>query len=323
MNNDFRHFNIEENQKIIALAPMAGFTDSAFRQICRKNGADLVYSEMVSARGTVEDQKFTDGGKSLGFSRFLDAERPILVQIFGNEPVIMAEAAKIICEKYNPEGIDINMGCPARKVVANDYGSSLLKDPQLAAEIVRQVKASIGDRILSVKTRLGWENNNEILTFAPKMEAAGADMIAIHGRTRKQEFSGEVDWEMIGQVKKLLKIPVLANGGIKNWQDIDRCLEISGADGVLIGQAAVGRPWIFDEYKQQKSIELSFEETCEIAFEHIELYHNYSKFFNELKKHLLAYFKGFPNCSELRRDIAMSESFEEFKEVLEGFRAKI
>lgn len=310
---------LDFSKKIIGLAPMAGYTNSAFRLMCIKYGADLVYSEMVSARGIVEDQKFADGGKSLALAKFIDKERPIFVQIFGNEPEIMAEAAKIICDKYDPDGIDINMGCPARKVIANDYGSSLMKEPELAMCIVKSVKAVIGDRYLSVKTRLGWDNNEEILKFAPMMESAGSDLIAIHGRTKQEAFSGEADWEMIGRVKKLVNIPVFANGGIKSWLDIDKCLSKSDADGVLIGQGAIGRPWIFKEYKNRQTLNYDFSELSKIAYEHARMHNEFDDNYDELKKHLLSYFKGFPNCSELRRDIAYSKNFNEFSNVLEKY----
>lgn len=309
---------LSKENRIIGLSPMAGFTDSSFRSICREFGADLVYTEMVSARGLTEEMKSKGDGKSLQLVRFNEVERPVLVQIFGNEPGIMGEAAKIICEKFNTDGIDINMGCPARKVIANDYGSSLLKEPELAAEIVRQVKNVVGERKLTVKTRLGWDNEEQILDFAPMMEKAGADMIAIHARTKAQGFSGEPNYEKISEVKKLVKIPVLANGGIKNWQDIDKCLEISKADGVLIGQAAIGRPWIFHEYKEQRTINFEIEKVFEIAWHHYSRFMKYSSNFNEIKKHLVGYFKGFPNASELRRQICLAESREELEGVLRG-----
>lgn len=313
---------IDFNKKLVCLAPMAGFTDRVFRQICRENGADLVYTEMVSARGVVENekiaQKYSRVNKSLKLAEFSDKERPIIIQIFGNEPEFMAEAAKIICDKLDPEGIDINMGCPARKVIANEYGSSLLKEPELAAEITQSVKKVIGDRVLSVKTRLGWDNKDEILKFAPIIEAAGADMIAIHGRTKQQGFLGESDWEMIGRVKDVLQIPVLANGGIRNWQDVNRCLDISRADGVLIGQAAIGKPWIFQEIKNNKEIDYDMQKISYYAKRHLDLYRLYFNNFNEIKKHLVAYYKGFDNCSDFRRKIVLCESFEECEEILKA-----
>jgi tRNA-dihydrouridine synthase B len=306
-------------KKIIGLAPMAGFTDSPFRILCKKYGADLVYSEMISARGVLEEWKNAGkkDPKSLQLARFQEIERPIMIQLFGNEAEIIAEAAKILVEKCNPEGIDINMGCPARKVIANDYGSSLLKDPELAFEVVKNVKKVVPNKIVSVKTRLGWENKEEILEFAQGLENAGVDFLAIHGRTKIQGFSGEADWEMIGKVKEKVKIPILANGGINNFEDGIECLKVSGADGILIGQGVLGHPWIFEEINCGKLQLKEFADTAQIAREHIILARDY--YFIELRKHLLHYFKSFPNSAQFREKICKCNDISDFDKIVREF----
>lgn len=298
------------SQKIYGLAPMAGYTDSPFRAICKDFGADLVYSEMISARGIVEDHKRYKT-KSLSLANFSQDERPIFIQIFGNEPQIMAEASQIICDLHDPNGIDINMGCPARKIIGNNYGASLMLDKQLASDIVKAVKPVIGNRILSVKTRLGWEDKNEIFDFAKKLEESGLDLIAVHCRTKQQGFSGKPDWSKAAELKRKLSIPVLVNGGISSWRDAVKCVEQTSADGVLIGQAALGRPWIFKEIKHSRDIVFDLKVICDVCLKQIDLFVNCRKNFPEIKKQILCYFRGIDNSHELRRSVASSQNVGE------------
>jgi tRNA-dihydrouridine synthase B len=318
----------KKEKPIIGLAPMAGYTDSAFRQVCKKFGADLVYTEMVAAQGIVYDwKKYQKDGtqklKNLAVAKFDKTEQPIIIQIFGKDPQIMAEAAKILVDLFDPDGIDINMGCPARKVVSSFHGASLMCDPELAAEIVKATKRAIGDKILSVKTRLGWEDKNEILKFAPIIEKAGADFITIHGRTKMQGFLGEPDWAQIGKVKKLLKIPVIANGGVKDHISAEKCLKTTGADGILIGLASLGRPWIFKEIKKNKKIDLSFDEISKIAKKHIQLNQKQNKTFISLRTDLLNYFKGYKNCSKLRSSICHLENINQYNKLISEFKCDL
>lgn len=308
-----------KKQKIIGLAPMAGYTDSPFRQLCKEYGADLVYTEMISALGLIYEQKSKKKDrklKSLELSKFEELERPIFVQIFGREPKMMAEAAKIIINEFNPDGIDINMGCPARKVVASFNGSSLMREPKLAGEIVKEVRNAIGDKILSVKTRLGWDNKNDIFEFAKIIEKSGADILAIHCRTKAQGFSGDVDWGIIKDLKKIITIPILINGGVKDWKTAEKCLELSNADGILIGQASLGKPWIFNEIKSKKDMDLSLDEVKDIVLNQINLHKGD---FTELRKHLIFYFKGFKNSAKIRTAICTCKTKEEFLNILNTF----
>lgn len=298
---------------------MAGFTDKPFRQLVKSFGCDLVYTEMISARGVFEDYKENGFSKSLKLAEFEDAERPILVQIFGREPKIMAEAAKIICNKFDPDGIDINMGCPAPKIVKNSYGSVLMNEPELAGQIVKVVKRASGNRLVTVKTRLGWKDSKGVGDFILTLEDAGADLIALHCRTKMQGFSGDPDWDAVRQIKKNIKIPILVNGGIKKWQDVDKCLSASDGDGVLIGQASLGRPWIFQEIREARSITLSYDEITKICLQHVCLHRENCGNFVELKKHLLHYYKGIANCAKVREKICQCNDVKEFLSIVGTF----
>ena len=224
---------------------MADYTDQPFSILCRETaGKDFViFREMVSAEAIVRGN-----AKTLKMCEIDQRERPVIIQIFGDKPETMARAAKIIDDKFKPDGIDINMGCPVPKIAQKSKaGSALMKYPDLAVEIIQAINNEKLKCPLSVKTRLGWSDVNDILEFAPRLEQAGIDAITIHGRTKMQGYAGTADWNKIAEVKKILKIPVIANGDIKSAEDIARCLEITGADGVMIGRGALGNPWIFKE----------------------------------------------------------------------------
>lgn len=302
---------------ILALAPMAGITDSGFRLLCRELGADLVYSEMISADGLVY------GKKSWDLAKFDNQERPIVLQLFGKKPEIMAKAAALLCAKLKPEVIDLNMGCPAKKVIHSEHGAMMLKNQPLALEIVRQVKKAVGKKTLvSVKTRLGWDKKTDILTFAPKLEKAGMDFLCLHGRTYVQGFTGEVDYQMIKKVKAKLKVPVLANGGIKTPEDAARVLRITGVDGAAIGMGAWGHPWLFKEIKEYLAggeyQELSWKEIKKIIYRQatLALKNKGQHGLVELRKHLCWYVKGQKNAAELRQKLVRVETIVEIKRIL-------
>lgn len=290
---------------------MADMTDGPFCHICREvAGSDFViFREMVSAEAIVRGNE-----KTLRMCEFDQSERPIILQIFGGDPATMARAVKIIVEKFQPDGIDINMGCPVPKIAGKSKaGASLMKDHERAVEIVRAVKAQNLNIPVSVKTRLGWSREDEILEFAPKLQAAGADLITIHGRTKTQGYAGNANWEMIGRVKKLVSVPVIANGDITTGEDIKKCLEITDADGVMIGRAALGNPWLLrgEEF-------VSMSDRVKIVLRHARLHvaHYGPKSMTTFRKHLLCYFKGLPGMKTLKTALVKVETVEQLEKIL-------
>jgi len=300
-----------KNKKpILALAPMADYTDSPFSVMCKKGGADLIYREMVSADALVHNSE-----KTLAMADFDKLERPIILQIFGSEPGIMARAASILEKKYKPDGIDINMGCPARKIVSDFNGASLMKDSKRAVAIIKAVKKVI-KAPLSVKTRLGWDKESEILKFAPIIERAGIEALSIHGRTKHQGYSGQANWDMIGRVKKKLKIPVLVNGDIVDVASFYRAMVVTNADGALIARGALGKPWIFNNIKNgndevPKNIKKIILDHAKL---HIKEYGD--RGIITLRKHLINYVKGMPDAKALREKLVKVESLKELESIL-------
>lgn len=224
------------------LAPMAGATDRAFRQICREHGAALSVSEMVSARALLYKNEKTN--------RLLlsaENEKPFSVQIFGHEPECMAQGAVLAQQISGCDIIDINMGCPAPKIVNNGDGSALMKNPALAGEIVAAVKAAVSVPV-TVKFRLGWDEKSiNCIEFAKIVQQAGADAICIHGRTRSQQYSGHADWNLIKAIRQQASVPVIANGDVFTPEDAVRILKDTGAEGAMIGRGSLGNPWLFEQ----------------------------------------------------------------------------
>ena len=228
---------------MLYLAPMAGVTDWAFRTVCAGLGADITVTEMVSSRALVYQDK-----KSAALLRKNPGSR-CGAQIFGNDPEVMARGAALAVEISGCDFIDLNMGCPMAKVVGNGDGSALMKDIPLAARIVEAVVKAV-EVPVTVKCRLGWDKGSvNVLELSRAVEAAGASAIAIHGRTKTMLYSGRADWDTIGLVKQELSIPVIANGDIMSGEEAARCLKRTGADGLMIGRAAFGDPWIFEEIR--------------------------------------------------------------------------
>ena len=232
--------NVTINGKL-ALAPMAGVTDLAFRHICREHGAALTVTEMVSAKALCYKDKKTPRLLELGAD-----EHPAAAQIFGHEPDTMAEGAKLALEKSGCDIIDINMGCPAPKIVNNGDGSALMKDPELASKVIAAVVNAV-DVPVTVKFRKGWDEKSvNCVEFAKMAEQSGAAAITLHGRTRSQQYSGTADWDVIREVKQAVCIPVFANGDVAEPEDAVRILAHTGADGVMIGRGSLGEPWLFE-----------------------------------------------------------------------------
>lgn len=298
-------------QPILALAPMADMTDGPFCRVCRKVAGKnfVIFREMISAEALVRGNE-----KSLRRCAFETSERPIVLQIFGGDPKTVAAAAAIIVKKFHPDGIDVNMGCPVPKIAGKGRaGACLMKDAPRAEKIVRALKGAGLGVPVSVKTRLGWNNSRDILDFAPRLEAAGADALTVHGRTRAQGYAGAADWAMIKEIKQRVSIPVLANGDIKTKADIKRCLEITCADGVMIGRGALGNPWIFKDGKR------TVGEIKKIALWHARAHvrHYGAAGIVTFRKHLPWYFKGVLNIKEVRNELVRIKSLSELKKLLQ------
>lgn len=276
---------------IVALSPMADMTDLPFCLICKKYGAPIMFREMVSSEAIVRMNP-----KTLEMARLDDRERPVIQQIFGSDPAVMAESARIIEEKFHPDGIDINMGCPVYNLVSNFNGAFLIKEPERATAIIKATRAAVTVPV-SVKTRLGWKNDTDILEFVKVLENAGASLISIHGRTKEQGYSGTANWDRIGEAKRHTSIPVLVNGDITTPELANEALRRSGADGVLIGRGALGNPWIFQEIlKSQEHKNISkpgLNERIAVARGHALLHvRRYGeRGLVKFRKHLAYYFK--------------------------------
>ena len=315
---------LKAEKPIVALAPMADMTDSAFCRVVRKiNGTGpVIFREMVSAEALVRGNR-----KTLEMCRFDPAERPIVQQIFGGDPAVMAEAVRIVDGAFSPDAFDVNMGCPVHKLTCNFNGASLMRDPDKAAAIVRAMKAATA-RPVSVKTRLGWSRPDEVLAFAPVLAAAGADLITVHGRTREQGYAGRADWAMIGRVKKAVGVPVLGNGDIDSGAAAGRALEISGCDGVMIGRGALGRPWIFREvaaaFRGETCPPPDAAELAAIVREHARLHaaaHDADAPLVTFRKHLAWYFRGLPGAKAVRERMVRVSTLADLDALLDEFLA--
>ena len=300
----------------ILLAPMAGITNLPFRVICEKFNPGLVYTEMVSSKGLFYDDKKTE--KLLNMK---NEKRPVAVQIFGNDIEAMAYSAKKVSKIANL--IDINMGCPAPKVVKNGDGSKLMLDIELSRKIIQAVVENSSVPV-TVKIRKGWDKEHiNCIEFAKMAEQAGACAITIHGRTRDEFYSGTADWEIIKKLKQEVSIPVIGNGDIKSPQDALKMFEYAGVDGIMIGRAAIGNPWIFmqiQEYLQNgKIIEISNEKRLRIILEHIELQVEElgeNTGIKEMRKHMTYYLKGLKDASAIRQKINTIETQKELVECI-------
>ncbi len=328
--------NIEFEPQPLFLAPMEDVTDIGFRKLCKRFGASMVYTEFVSAEALVRSVKSTVNKLTIA-----DEERPVGIQIYGRDVPQMVEAARIVESEAHPDVIDLNFGCPVKKVAGKGAGAGMLQKPELLLEITREVVKAVSTPV-TVKTRLGWNQEQLIITtLAEQLQDCGIQALTIHGRTRSQMYTGQADWTLIGEVKRnpRIRIPIIGNGDITTPEEARRAFEQYGVDAVMIGRATFGRPWIFKEIRDSLSptgagvlslddkIDI-LKEQLQINVEHIRAERGDDDPRNELRailhtrRHLAAspIFKGIPNFRQMRIQMLRAETVSELNGLLEQCR---
>ena len=326
--------NIDLGYRPAFLAPMEDVTDIGFRLLCRKLGAAMVYSEFVSCDALVRMVN-----KSLKKLEVCDEERPVAIQIYGKDPVAMADAARIVVDQAHPDVLDINFGCPVKKIAGKGAGAGLLKDPPKMLEITRAVVNAVGSEVpVTVKTRLGWDKENMIIVdLAEQLQDCGISALTIHGRTRSQMYTDQADWALIGEVKRnpRMKIPIIGNGDITSGERALEAFERYGVDAIMVGRATFGRPWIFTEIlekthpdKTEKIIPADglLDWKMDILKEQIETSVARLGEFSgvrHVRRHLAnsPLFKGIPDFRQTRIRMLRAETVEELFEIMEQTRS--
>jgi len=296
------------------LAPMAGVTDSAFRQICKSFGADVVYSEMASATALVYESK-----KTLEMLEFAKIERPYVVQLFGGQPEHFAKAAQIITKKIKPDGLDINFGCPVKKVQKQGAGATLMADLKLSKKVIEAVIDN-ANLPVSIKCRASVPGKDgrpvSVLDFLDAIKDLDVKAIMIHGRTMAQGHSGVVDSKIIKEARKYFKGVIIANGGVKDFSSAEGLLKKTDADGIGIGQGAMGKPWIFKQFPIS-NFQFPIKEIYKIALKHAKLAYKLKgkQGILEMRKHLCWYVAGLPGATELRRELVKVEAIKDIEKI--------
>ncbi len=309
----------------LALAPMAGITAHPFRLLVKEQGCPLVYSEMISAKGLLYNNR-----RHHDLLYYTEEERPIGFQLFGSQPQILAQAA-VMLENRGADFIDLNLGCPTPKITRNGEGGALMRNPELCSEIFKAVVGAVSCPV-TVKLRKGW-NEAEVnaVEIACRAEKAGLSAVTVHGRTVDQGYSGYADWAIIRQVKACLSIPVIGNGDINSPQKAQEILNYSGCDGLMIGRAARGNPWIFSQVlallkNNKQPVPPSLEQVVNMALKHLSLLCIIKKepvAVREMRQHAAWYIKGFPGAASVRQELIQASSYEAMEGILRGYcRAK-
>jgi len=318
--------NISLPEYPLFLAPMEDITDPSFRMVCKNLGADVMYTEFISSDGLIRD-----GQKSVKKLDIYDYERPIGIQLYGHLVDAMVEAA-LIAQEANPELIDINFGCPVRKIATRGAGAGMLRNIPLMIEMTQAIVKAVNLPV-TVKTRLGWDDDSKnIVEIAEQLQDTGIQGLTIHGRTRAQLYKGSADWTLIGEVKNnpRMKIPIIGNGDIDGPVKAKEMFDRYGVDGIMIGRATVGRPWIFRDikhYLQTGEIlpEPSINEKADIALLHLEKsleFKEGKRAIFEMRRHLSNYFKGLPHFKETRLKLLTAVEVDEIKAIIEDIRVK-
>lgn len=319
-----RHIDLGEYP--VLLAPMEDVTDPAFRLLCKEFGADMVYTEFVSA-----DALIRSVGKTMQKLNISESERPVAIQIYGKDVDTMVEAAKIV-EQANPDILDLNFGCPVKRVAGKGAGSGMLQNIPLMLDITKAVVNAVNIPV-TVKTRLGWDNDHKIIVdLAEQLQDCGIEALTVHGRTRAQMYTGEADWTLIGEIKKnpRISLPIIGNGDITTPERAKECFEKYGVDAIMIGRGSFGRPWIFKEVKHYlkygKEIEpLSFDWKLKVLHRQID---ESIKLLDErrgilhVRRHLASspLFKGIPNFKETRISMLRADSVDELYNILDDIK---
>lgn len=318
--------NLELGQRPLFLAPMEDVTDPSFRLLCKRYGADMVYTEFVNSDGLIRD-----ASSSVAKLKIADAERPVGIQLYGHIIESMVEAAKLATQA-NPEVIDINFGCPVKKIANRGAGSGMMRDVPKMVEMTRQIVRATHLPV-TVKTRLGWdEESKNIVEIAEKLQDVGIVALTIHGRTRAQLYKGSADWTLIGEVKNnpRMIIPIIGNGDVDGPEKAKEMFDRFGVDAIMIGRATYGRPWIFKEIKHYlqtgtKMLPLTVEQKVALAKEHLALAVDEKgerRAILEMRRHYTCYFKGLPHFKELRLKLVTENEKERINQILEEVASK-
>lgn len=293
----------------VILAPMASYTHSAFRRLCRSLGADRTYTELISATGILRN------GLPKKLSYFTDEERPIHYQLFGSDPEEIAQAAVIVVKELKPDFIDINFGCSVPKVLRTKAAGYMLQCPPLMGEVVRQTVEALKPYGIpvSAKIRLGFETD-QAEKIVEELQKAGVALIAVHARTAKQGFSGQANWRRIKDIKRISSVPIVGSGDVKTWKDIERMFEETECDGVMVGRAALSNPWIFREFKEKRDIKMGIVERMNFILKELKLMREFmdrEKACAEIKSQIVQILKGVQGAKELKNYIVRAKNCED------------